>query len=178
MAELRTIAPPTEEDGLEALGINLPGLVAQIINFSLLLALLYMVLYRPVVGMLDRRAARIKESLEKAEEIKREAARMEQEFQARLEEARREGQAILAQAMQMSERIQQEARERAMREAEELLERARNEVALERDRAIAQLRRDFADLTIMAASRVINRSLNKEDHRRIIEQVLAEAQRN
>lgn len=162
---------------MEQLGINLPGLVAQIINFSLLLALLYMVLYRPVVGMLDRRAARIKESLEKADEVRREAARMEQEFQARLEEARREGQAILAQATQVGERVRQEAREQALKEAEELLVRARNEVALERERAVAQIRREFADLTILAASKVINRSLNKEDHRRLIEQTLAEAGR-
>ena len=83
---------------MEALGINLPGLVAQIVNFSLLLGLLYLVLYRPVLRMLDRRSERIHESMERAEEVRQKAERMEQQFQARLDEARKEGQAIVDQA--------------------------------------------------------------------------------
>lgn len=163
---------------MEKLGINLPGLLAQIVNFSLLLGLLYVVAYRPLVGMLDRRAAHIRESLEKADEIRRQAAQVEEEFQARLEAARREGQTIVAQAAQAAGRIRQDAREQALKDSDEVLARARIEIGLERDKAITQLRHDFADLTILAASRVINQALSKEDHRRIIEQVLAEASRN
>lgn len=159
-------------EAAEALGINLPGLVAQIINFSLLMALLSVMLYKPVVKMLDQRATRIRESLERAEEIKREAERAEQQFQARLQEARQEGQAIMAQATKAGERMIEDAREKARQEAEAILTRARAEIEMERDRALTHLRQSFADLTVLAAGRVIGKSLDKQAHSRLIEEVL------
>lgn len=164
-------------EALEALGINIPGLVAQIINFSLLLALLTVLMYKPVLKKLDERASRIRESLEKAEEIKREAEQTEQQFQARIEEARQEGQAMMAQATKTGERLVEEARQKAHQEGEALLARARSEIEMERDRAISQLRQGFAELTVLAASKVIGQSLDKEAHSRLIEQVLDESQR-
>ncbi|MDP2937298.1 MAG: F0F1 ATP synthase subunit B [Dehalococcoidia bacterium] len=161
-------------EAAEALGINVPGLVAQIINFSLLMVLLTALLYKPVLKMLDERATRIRESLEKAEEVKREAERTEQQFQARIQESRQEGQAILAQATKSGERLVEEARQRAREEGESLLTRARTEIEMERDRAITELQQRFADLTVLAASRVIGQSLDKESHVRLIEQVLEE----
>ncbi|KKK63654.1 hypothetical protein LCGC14_2992130, partial [marine sediment metagenome] len=71
--------------------------------------------------------------------------------------------------------LQDEARQAARRDAEALLERARSEIQLERDAAIADLRREFADLTVTAAERVIRRSLDRKAHRELIEEVLAEA---
>ena len=161
-------------EAAEALGINVPGLVAQIINFSLLMVLLTALMYKPVLKMLDERATRIRESLEKAEEVKREAERTEQQFQARIQESRQEGQAILAQATKSGERLIEEARQRAREEGESLLTRARTEIEMERDRAITELQQRFADLTVLAASRVIGQSLDKESHVRLIEQVLEE----
>lgn len=164
-------------EAAEALGINLPGLVSQIINFSLLLAVLTLIMYKPVTKMLDDRAARIRESLEKAEEIKREAERTEQQFQARLQEARQEGQAIIAQAAKTGERLVEEARQEARKEGEALLARARSEIGMERDQAIAHLRQSFADLTILAAGKVIGQTLDKEAHTRLIVEVLEESPR-
>jgi len=162
-------------DGLKALGINLPSLLAQLINFFLLLGLLYLVAYKPVMRMLDERRRRIQEGIQASEEAKERLAQTEKEVQAQLEKARQEGQAFIAQAQQISGRIQEESRQQARQEAEQLLGRARNEIQLERDSAIAELRKEFADLTVRAAERVIRRSLDREDHRRLIEEVLAEA---
>lgn len=159
---------------MEALGINLPGLIGQIINFVLLLIILRAVAYGPIMKMLDERQTRIRESLQRVETIQAEAGRAQEEVQAQLAAARREGQEIVAQAAQIAERIKEEARTEARKEAEALLARARADIELERDRAIAQLREDFADLTILAASKVINRSLDKAAHRDLIESVLTE----
>jgi F-type H+-transporting ATPase subunit b len=71
--------------------------------------------------------------------------------------------------------MQEEARQQAQAEGELLIARARNAVALERDEAIAQIRREFADLTIAAAEKVINQSLDKKAHERLIEEVLAQS---
>ncbi|MBI3979105.1 MAG: F0F1 ATP synthase subunit B [Chloroflexi bacterium] len=162
---------------LEALGINLPGLIAQIVNFSLLLFLLSTLLYRPILKALDERSERIRESLGRAEAVRQEASRAESAVQARLDDARREAQAIVAQATQIGERMKEEARQEALRQAEALLVRARGEIDLERDRAISQLRRDFAELTILAAGKVIGQQLDRGTHERLIEQVLAESGR-
>jgi F-type H+-transporting ATPase subunit b len=161
--------------GIGALGINFPGLVAQLINFGILLVILRMVAYKPVMRMLDERAARVRESMETAEHIKEREARTAQEVEERLEEARKEGQTLIAQAQQISARIQEEAREQAQKEGEDLLARARSEIQLERDSAIAYLRGEFAGLTINAAERVIGQSLDRRAHQRLIDEVLAES---
>jgi F-type H+-transporting ATPase subunit b len=161
--------------GIGALGINLPGVVAQIINFGILLVVLRLVLYKPVMRMLDERAGRIRESMDTAERIKEREAETAQQAEERLEEVRREGQTLIAQAQQISARIQEEARQQAQKEGETLLERARNEIQLERDGAVARLRAEFANLTISAAERVIGQSLDRSAHRRLIDEVLAES---
>ena len=164
--------------GISALGFNLPALIAQLVNFALLLVLFSVLLYKPLLKVLDERRRRIQEGLEASEEAKRRLAQTEQEVANELDRARQEGQALISQAQQISARIQEEARQAARTEAEQLLERARAEIQLERDGAIAELRREFADLTIRAAERVIKRSLDREAHRQLIQEVLAEAPTN
>ena len=160
---------------MDALGVNLPGLIAQIINFSLLLGLLYFVLYKPVVRVLDKRSERIKESLDQAERLKEETTRSEEVVKQQIDEARQEGRNIVAQATQVAERVREEAREQARGEAEAIIVKARAEVLRERDEAIEEVRGQFADLTILAAERVINTSLDREQHRRLIEEVLEQS---
>jgi F-type H+-transporting ATPase subunit b len=162
-------------EAFDALGINLPQLIAQIANFFILLVLLRLTLYKPVLGMLDQRRQRIAEGLNAAESARAEAAEAQVNIQAQIDTARREGQEIVAQAQQVAARIQADAREQSTRDREQSLERARAEIELERDRAIAELRREFADVTVSAAERVINQSLDGQAHRRIIEETLAES---
>jgi F-type H+-transporting ATPase subunit b len=163
------------EGGIGALGINLPSLIAQLINFTFLLIIIGWLSKRFLFPLLDERRKRIQEGLEASEEAKQRLAQTETETAAELEKARQEGQALIGQAQQMSVRVQEEARQSARAEGETLLERARSEIQLERDAAIADLRREFADLTITAAERVIRRSLDRKAHRELIEEVLAEA---
>ncbi len=163
------------EGGIGALGINLPSLIAQLINFTILLIVLGWAFKRFLFPLLDERRKRIQEGLEASEEAKKRLAQTETETAVELDKARQEGQGLIGQAQQMSARIQEEARQSARTEAETLLERARSEIQLERDAAIADLRREFADLTITAAERVIRRSLDRKAHQELIEEVLAEA---
>ena len=163
------------EGGIGALGINLPSLIAQLINFTILLIVLGWAFKKFLFPMLDERRKRIQEGLEASDEAKKRLAQTETETAAELDKARQEGQGLIGQAQQMSARIQEEARQSARAETETLLERARSEIQLERDAAIADLRREFADLTITAAERVIRRSLDRTAHRELIEGVLAEA---
>ncbi|OGO03860.1 MAG: ATP synthase F0 subunit B [Chloroflexi bacterium RBG_13_54_9] len=159
-------------DALGKLGISLPGLIGQVINFVILLGILYVVAYKPITRMLDERANRVRESMERAEFVKQQAERTEQDFQGRIEEARRQGQAVLGEAVQVGERLKEEARQEARREAEAIIARARTAIQMERDEAIAALRREVADLVVLAAEKVISTSIDKETHQRLIDEVL------
>ena len=160
---------------MEGLGINLPTLIAQIVNFLILLGLLYLVAYKPIMRMLDERSWKIKESMEQTELIKQQAERAEEEVKKQIETASREGQGIIARAVRAGEEVRQKAQQEAKQDAESLVARAWMGSRRERDEAIAELRKEFADLTIMAAEKIIEKSLDKQTHRQLIEKVLEES---
>lgn len=160
---------------MEGLGINLPVLISQLVNFIILFALLYVVAYKPIMRMLDERSRKIKESMEQTEVIKEQAMHAEQEVKKQIEAASKQGQEVIARAMRTGDEIRQKAQEDAKQDAEALIARARLEIKAERDDAIDQLRREFADLTILAAGKVIDESLDKEAHKQLIEKVLKES---
>jgi F-type H+-transporting ATPase subunit b len=158
---------------MDKLGLNLPGLVVQFVNFGILLFILWRFVLPPVQRMLDERRGRIQESLEAAERMKAQATETERMLDEQRDEGRRQAQQIIGQAQDIARRIEDEARVQAQQDAESLLTRARTEIQLERDQAIADLRREFADITVTAAEKVINQSLDRQSHRRLIDDVLA-----
>lgn len=160
---------------MEGIGINLPLLIAFVVNFIILFGLLSLFLYKPVLKMLDERQARIKESMEQAEQIRQQTARSEEEIKSHLETARKEGQSIIAQATQVGERLKEEAKESARQEAESVVAKARTEIQRDRDKTIEELRKEFADIAILAAEKVINETVDKKKHRKLIDEVLKES---
>lgn len=163
---------------MEQLGINLPGLVSQVINFALLLVLLRVFAYKPVLSILDERAARIREGVDKAEEAKRQAAAIDEQSAERRLESLKQAQEIIARANQTAERIYQEAEERARLLGDEYLAKSRAEIERDRQKAVADIRSEMADLAIYAASRVIRSSLDPKDHYRLVEEALTEAEKS
>ena len=161
--------------GITDLGFNLPVLLFQLVNFTFLLIVLRMAVYKPVLRMLDERRERIQAGLNAAERGREQAEEAERQAQAQIESARREGQQIVANAQQVAQRLQEDARQQAQQLQESMLERARNEIQLERDTAIADLRREFADLTISAAEKVIGQSLDRSAHERLIQEAISES---
>ena len=161
------------DKAVEALGLNLPQLIAQVANFFLLLVILRLVAYKPILKMLDDRKQKIAEGLNAAEIARAEAAQAQANIASQLQEGQRQAQEVVAGAQQIAARIQAEAREQANRDREDSLERARAEIQLERDRAVADLRREFADITVSAAEKVIGQSLDRTAHQRIIDEALA-----
>lgn len=160
---------------MEGLGISLPTLVAQLINFGILLGLLYLVAYKPIMRMLDERSRRVKESMEQADFVKEQAANAEVEVKKQLDAAAKEGQEIVTRAVRTGEETRQQVQQEARQEAESLIGRARVEIRRERDGAIDEVRKEFAGLVMLAAGKVVDRSLDKEAHRQLIDEVLKES---
>ena len=160
---------------MDALGINLPGLVTQIISFGILFFILSKLLYKPLVSLMDQRAEKIREGLEASNIAREEAARSEEAIQEQLSEARVEGQKLVAEAREIADRFREEEMARVRDDIE--LERVRAEANIqrERDAAIEDLRKEFAGLAISAAEKVVRTSLDKDGHKELIESVLEES---
>ena len=160
--------------GFASLGINLPLLLAFVINFIILLALLGKFLYKPVLKMLDERAQKVKESMEWAESIKRDYEQAKAEVQKQIEKGRQEAQGIIAQAFQTGEALKEEARKEASGQAKAIVEKARLQLEAERDKMVEDLRKEFVSLLILASEKVIRQTLDKEKQSGLIEETLAQ----
>ena len=93
-----------------------------------------------------------------------------------LNEARREGQRLLEQARQAAESFREVEAAKARQEAQAFVANAREEIQRERDAALSEVRRDFGDLAIFAAERIIRRSVDRQAHQDLVSQVLEEAE--
>ena len=162
-------------EGLDKIGFNLPLLAAQVINFLILLGLLYVWAYKPILKMFDERSRRIRESMDMSDDIMRQAESSGEEAKKKLEEAAREGQAVIARAMRAGEEIKRKAEEDAKPLADAIVARAREDIEHEREEIVAELRREFTNLTITAAEKVITEELDPEKHKKLIETVLDES---
>ena len=161
---------------MEAIGFNIPGLISQFINFGIFLVLMSLILYKPVTRMLDQRAERIREALSEAERAREESARSGEEVQQALAEARERAQQIIQQATETSRRQAEELLAQARQDAEAVAERSREELRREAAEIIERGRQEIIDLSIMAAERIINSSLDHDSHRNLVEEVLREAE--
>ena len=158
------------------LGFNVQLFISQLISFVILLVALYFVAYKRILKMLDERSKRVKESMEQAESVKTQSARAEEEVKKQIQLASQRGQELIAQATHTSDEIRGKAQDLAKQDAEVLIEKARQAIKTERDAAVDELRHEFADLTIMAASKVVGESLDKETNKKLIDKVLQENQ--
>ena len=121
---------------MDALGIEWPLLISQLINFIILIVLMRMFLYKPVLNMLNVRKERIAQSMKDAERVSAAAREAEGEKAADLDQARREAQEIRAQATRDAEKIAQDVRSRAETEATELRMKAQADAAKQADLAL------------------------------------------
>ncbi len=158
---------------MEKLGVNLPGLFLQAINFLLLLLILNKFLYRPILNAIKTRQERIQKGLEDAERASRRLAEAEAEAERILSEARAKAQEILVQASQEGNRLKEDIIAQAKLEASRILERARLEAEREREMALAEIRRQAIDLAVLTARKIVGEALDERAHRKIISDFLS-----
>lgn len=143
-------------------------LIAQIINFLILLAILSKVAYKPLMKALADRQAKIAESLETAERERASAEELKREYQAQLAAARTQAQEIVDKAVKLAEQTKEEILEEARAENARLLKTAQEEIARERDRALAEMRNEVVALSVLAAEKVIARNLDAETNGKLV----------
>lgn len=157
-----------------AFGVDLLKLGFQIVNFLLLLYLLNRFLFKRVLGMLDERQARIAKGLEEADAAARDRELAHAEREAALDEARKEAQAMVARATKIAEDSRLEIVAAGRAEAEKVSARARDEIVAEKEKAIAELRSQVADLALQAAGKLVSADMSAATQRRLVEEFLTE----
>jgi F-type H+-transporting ATPase subunit b len=145
-----------------------PGLMIwTIISFLILLVILKKFAWTPILKALDEREKGIKDNIEAARAAREEAERSLVEYRRKLAEAQAEAQGVVAKARQDAERVRDELLEKSKQDAQAQIERARKQIEIESDAAIKAIRAEVAELAVIAAEKIISRSLTPEDHKRL-----------
>ncbi len=152
-------------------------LLVQAISFGILLYFLRRFFYRPFLAKLEERSQVIKKSLAEAQAAQAEAERQREEHRRQLQAAYAEAQSIRETALREAAEEQRRLVEAARAEATRLVEAARAEIEQDVRRANQELRQEVADLALLAAERLIRKSLRGEDHRKIVTDAIAELER-
>jgi F-type H+-transporting ATPase subunit b len=145
-----------------------------LIVFGISVYFLNKVAFPRIADALDRRRRAIEESIDAAERTKREADELLEEYRARLKEAREQAEDITARARRAADSLADEAKQSAVKQREELLEATRRDIEAETRRALDEIRKEVANLTVVATEKVTRKSLTPDDHRRLIEEALQE----
>jgi F-type H+-transporting ATPase subunit b len=153
---------------------NVGIMVWTIVVFVISLSILRRAVFPRIGKALDERAKTISGDIDSAAELRKQADRLLDEYRERLKEARVQSDEIVQRARQTAEAHEHEGKERGQELIAEASERAQREIEAATQRALDDLRREVADLTVMATEKVTRKTLDEADQRRLVEEALAE----
>src|SRR3954462_3726259 len=145
-----------------------------LLAFGISLWLLKRLAFPRIQEALDKRQHAIEESIDAAEETRRGGGKILEEYRARLREARLKSEDILARANKAAEKTEQQAVVDGKHNREELMEQARRDIEQETRRAIQEIRKEVAGLTVSATEKVTKKTLTDDDQKRLVEEALEE----
>lgn len=163
-----------EEGGNFLVTPNVGLMIWTLLAFGFTLLILRKLAFPRIQEALDRRANAIAESIDAADRTRKEADELLAEYRERLREAREQAEDIVSRARKAGERFEEESKSEARKDREEMMERTRREIEQETQRAIGEIRKEVANLTLIATEKVTRKSLDSDDHKRLIEEALAE----
>ena len=153
---------------------NVGLMIWTLLLFGISMYILWKLAFPRISEALDRRQHAIEDSIDHAERVRREADELLVEYRERLREARTQAEEILDRARKTGEATERSAHEHAEQRREQLMEQTRREIETETRRAIQEIRREVADLTVMATEKVTRKVLDEDDQRRLVEDALSE----
>jgi F-type H+-transporting ATPase subunit b len=153
---------------------NLGLMIWTLLVFGITMYVLSKVAFPRIQEALDKRANAIRDSIEHAEKTRAEADKILEEYRGRLREAREQADDIVARARKAAEAATAEAVAEGKDRREELVAAARRDIESETRRSLELIRREVADLTVLATEKVTRKALDSEDHKRLIEEALDE----
>ena len=163
-----------EEGGSFLVSPNVGLMIWTLLAFGFTLYLLNRLAFPRIAEALDRRRKAIDDSIDAAARSKAEADELLAEYRARLREAREQAEDITARARKAADNLADEAKANATKQREELMAATRRDIEAETRRALDEIRKEVANLTVIATEKVTRKSLTPDDHRQLIEEALHE----
>lgn len=164
----------SEEGGSFLVSPGLGLMIWTLVLFLFTMWVLSKVAFPKIQEALDKRAKVISESIEAAERQRKESDELLAEYRERLTEAREQADDIMARARKAAETAESEAKAEGSAKREELVAAATRDIEAETRRSLQQIRKEVADLTVLATEKVTRKSLNEDDQRRLVEEALSE----
>lgn len=149
-------------------------LLFQLINTFLVFVILKKLLFKPVLGVIEAREKDIQENLANGEKAKKEGISLKKEYEEKISFAKNEGQEIIKQATLRAEQKESEIISTAKQEAQSLREKASKDVEQERQKVMNEIKNDISDIALLAASKVIEKDLDKSKHEELINNFIKE----
>ena len=153
--------------------LTLGTILAQMLNFFILVWILARFAYKPLVSMMQERKERIAKDLADAETARKEAEQFKADYAAQIANARQEAQQIVEKAVQQAEATTREQLAAAREQIEREKERARQDIVNERDRAMNNLRNEVISLSVAMATKVVAKDMDRETNTKLIEDAIA-----
>ena len=154
---------------LQTLGIQWPKLIAQVVNFAIVLFVLWKFAYRPVLAMLELRREKVAESIANADKIKEELAATEAKRLEVLNQANDQANKLIEEARAAAARVQAQETQRAIAMAEQIVAKAREATTQDHAKMLIELKREVGRLVVQTTAAVTGKVLTPEDQRRLIE---------
>jgi F-type H+-transporting ATPase subunit b len=170
--ELINLASAEGGGGFNPMVFDPSALVLTWITFLVSFLILTKFCWKPILTAAREREDRIANNLKSAEDARTEAEQMLQRYQGQMENARQEVSSLIEEGRASAEKLKKEILEKANQEAEAARDRAHKEIDLARDQALEQIRTEAIDLSITVASRILERSLDDADHRKLAQDIL------
>jgi len=155
---------------LNTLGIQWPKLVAQLINFAIVMFVLWKWAYKPVLKMLELRREKVAESITNADKIKAELAATEAKRQDILNQANDQANNLIQEAREAAAKVQAQETQRAVAAAEQIVAKAREATAQDHARMLAELKREVGRLVVQTTAAVTGKVLTTDDQRRLVDE--------
>ncbi len=168
------MAVPAASSGSFLITPNVGLMIWTLLLFGISMYVLAKLAFPRISSALDKRQHAIEESIEAADRTRHEADEILAEYRERLQEARKQAEEILARSRKAAEVHERDALEDSKEKREQLMEQTRRDIESETRRAISDIRREVADLTVLATEKVTRKTLTGDDQRRLIEDALSE----
>lgn len=170
-ADFLVLGAAAAEGGL---GVNVGDIIYQLVIFIILLALLRKFAFGPLMGIMKQREEHIANEIDAAEKSRKEAEKIAADQREALKEARQEAQDLIENAKKLGEQQEKDIIEKARVEAERIKDSALKEIEQEKEQAVSTLREQVASLSVLIASKVVEKELNEKDQEKLINEYIQE----
>lgn len=166
------------EDLIHKLGVDWKLLLAQIVNFVILLFLLKKFLYKPLINLMNNRRQEIVEGLEKAKKGEEEFQKIQELREKELAKIQKEAEALIQKAKEIGDKKQQEILKEAEEKTKKIIEEAKGRIEIEKEKMLKEVRQDIANLVVAATEKILKEKIDEDKEKKLINEALSKLREN